>query len=546
MEDNEVSLAIYCRLSVEDNVLNNDSQSIINQKKMLTEYANKKGWNIFKYYIDDGYSGTNFNRPGFKEMIHDIEEGLVNTVITKDLSRLGRDYLRVGIYLEDFFPDHDVRYIALTENIDTDNQKDEFIPIRNYANEMYAKDVSKKIRFTIDAQIKAGKDTRPAIPVYGYMYQDGKRVINPETAPVVKLIYELFLQGHNYSSIANELKKREILCPLYYNYQKYGYGTKGTGECFKFDFYAWSAQTIKNILTNDCYIGTLTRGKTQSKFKSKKKTVTKEEDLHKFEDKFEAIIDKDVFDTVQAQHNIVRSQYINPVRNRYVGLAFCAVCGKPLRHKFDERKNRKDFVRLTCRSGKDICGEERGTILYEDLDKIIRKEVQTLKNTILNHKEEFIKFAKEKASNISSTDDYSLLLNQKKQIEENISKIDRYVKKAYEQRIDNILPEASYISMVNEYASDREELVNRLNSLNNKLLELEKETPNIEMDATYFIDALNKINNINCVESVNLNLLFKRIYIKTDGKRKRREKMNKEITIIYRKLDSIIKEFIDA
>ena len=179
-------------------------------------------------------------------------------------------------------------------------------------------------------------------------------------------------------------------------------------------------------------------------------------------------------------------------------------------------------------------------------NKIIRKEVQTLKNTILNHKEEFIKFAKEKTSNISSTDDYSLLLNQKKQIEENISKIDRYVKKAYEQRIDNILPEASYISMVNEYASDREELVNRLNSLNNKLLELEKETPNIEMDATYFIDALNKINNINCVESVNLNLLFKRIYIKTDGKRKHREKMNKEITIIYRKLDSIIKEFIDA
>ncbi len=547
VNDEDIKLGIYCRLSVDDGFASNDSISITNQKQMLTDYAKERGWHIENYYIDDGYSGTNFERPGFKEMIYDIECGRINAVITKDLSRLGRDYLKTGYYIDTYFPDRNVRYIAVSDNIDTYVNEDEFLPFKNIINEMYAKDVSKKIRFTIDNQIKTGKDTRPGVPLYGYMYDDdGNRIPNPETAPVVKLIYELFLEGYTYSAIAAELKKKEILCPLYYNYQKYGYGTKGKGEVFKFDFYAWTAKTVSTILTNDAYIGVLRRGKTISKFKSKKLTVVKPEEQHIFVDKFEPIIDKDVFYTAKEQAGIVKVKYKNPQVNRYSGIVYCGKCGRPLRHKFDTRVNRKDFVRLTCRSGKEICGEERGTILYEDLDKVIKKEVADLKKLVLSKKEEFIEFVKAKSNKTIVTDEYSLLLNEKKMTEDSISKIDRYVRKAYEQHVDGVLPESSYLSMVNEYKEERNDLENRLNSLVIKIADEEKVSPNYLNDAINFISALEKINPINCIQTVNLNLLISKIYITTDGKRKRREKMNKTIVIVYKRIDNLIKEFINA
>ena len=153
---NDYNVAIYCRLSVDDGS-QLESMSISNQKDVLTKYVNDRGWSIHNYYIDDGYSGTNFERPAFQRMISDIERGYINIFITKDLSRLGRDYLKSGAYIDDYFPRHNVRYIAISDNVDTDDTLDEMVPFKNIINELYAKDVSKKIRFTINNHMKTGK-----------------------------------------------------------------------------------------------------------------------------------------------------------------------------------------------------------------------------------------------------------------------------------------------------------------------------------------------------------------------------------------------------
>lgn len=544
LKDSEIKVGIYCRLSVDDGIAASDSVSIQNQKSIITDFVNKKGWHIENYYIDDGYSGTNFDRPGFKEMIYDIETRKINTVITKDLSRLGRNYLKTGYYIDTFFPDRNIRYIAISDNIDTYEREDEFLPFKNIFNEMYAKDISKKIRFTIDNQMKNGKSIRTSNPLYGYQYDDkSNRIPNPETAPIVKLIFDLFLEGNSFAEISRILKEKEIMTPLYYNYQKYGYGQGSGNNVFDHDIYTWSRKTIRQILLNDEYLGIYRRGKTKGRFKSKKKEVIDKDDQYIFYDKYEAIIDKDTYDTAQEQMGILKRKGENGCYNRYTGLAFCAICNRPLMHKKDTRKYTKDFIRLTCRT--PGCGPTRGTILYEDLDKVIKNEIMKLKSVILKHKDEFLELAKKLSSKHQVTDEKKMLVDEKKRLEDSITKIDRYIKKAYEEKIDGMLPESVYQPMINKYSAERNDILGRIKAINEKIEEQDEENPNYYEDSENFIKKIESINQLNCVEAVNLNLLISRIYISTDGKKKRREKMNKDITIVYKKIDGLIKEFLN-
>lgn len=542
INNKDVKLGIYCRLSVDDGNVS-DSISIQNQKELLTRYAKEKGFQIIDYYIDDGYSGTNFDRPAFKEMLFDIENKRINTVITKDLSRLGRDYLKVGYYIDTYFPDRDIRYIALSDNIDTAINEDEFIPFKNIINGMYSKDVSKKIRFTIENQMKSGKDVKSCFPLYGYMYdKDSKRIPDPETSKVVKMIFDLFNEGNNYTQIASILKQKQIITPLYYNYQKYGFGANGKGKVFTTDFYDWNKSTIRKILMNDEYLGILRRGKTRQRFKSKKITLVDKDSQYVFYDKYEPLIDKDTFDTAQSQIGIIKKKYTNEKVNRYSGLAFCGVCGKPLRHKSDVRVSRKDFVRLTCRQSS--CGPTRGTILYEDLDKILKNEIMSLKNAVLDHKEAFLELANKKTIT-NETGEYKILENEKKTFNDNISKIELYIRKAYEQKVDGLLPDSVYQPMIAKYSQERNDLIEKIKSLDSRIEDYKTTSSDFSSDAIDFIKKLERINSINCLEEVNLNLLINKIYITTDGKRKRREKMNKNVTIIYKKIDPVIKEFLN-
>ena len=216
-------VGIYCRLSQEDGC--EESQSISAQKEILSDYVKKQGWEIVDIYADDGYTGTNFLRPQFRRMVEDIERGKINLVITKDLSRLGRNYVQSGYYLEEFFPDHNVRYIALNDNFDSvDEDSFDFMPFKNIINEWYAKDVSKKIRFSLDGKAKNGEPRNTVFPIFGYTYNEFyERVPDPRSAQTVRLIFEKYIEFASTSRVAKYLTSHKIYVPRLYNALKYGY-----------------------------------------------------------------------------------------------------------------------------------------------------------------------------------------------------------------------------------------------------------------------------------------------------------------------------------
>lgn len=544
LRDSQMKVAIYCRLSVDDGIAFSDSVSIQNQKKILTDFVNNKGWQIVDYYIDDGYSGTNFERPAFKNMIFDIECKKINAVITKDLSRLGRDHIKTGYYIEQYFPDNNVRYISVSDRIDTYGALDDFIAIKNVMNEFYAKDISKKVRFTIDNQMKSGKSIKTSTPLYGYMFDaKSNRIPNPDTAPTVRLIFDLFLEGNGYAEIAKILTEKQILTPQYYNYQKFGYGRGSGNNAFKHDIYSWSRKTVREIIINDEYIGNYRRGKTESRFKSKKKSKVDADDQYVFYDKYEPLISKDTFESAKEQTQVLMRKNKNGLINRYSGIIYCSVCHGPLIHKTDRRKYTKDFVRLTCKT--PGCGPTRGTILYEDLDKVMKAEILKLKNVILEHKHEFLEYAKKKVGKEIFSDEKKLLVDELHHCEDFVSRTDKYIKNLYEQKVDGLISDSVYKPLIDKYSAEKNDLLKRIKSIKEKIDEKSEEDPNQYYDAVDFVNKIEALNPINCVEAFNLRLLISRIYVETDGKRKRREKMNKKITIIYRKVDNIIKEFLN-
>lgn len=538
-----LNVAIYCRLSIDDGNAALESLSISNQKEIITKYVKERGWHIYQYYTDDGFSGTNFDRPGFQEMLIDIERGKIDTVVTKDLSRLGRDYLKTGFYIQDYFPDHNIRYIAISDNVDSFDHEDDFVPFKNIINEMYAKDVSKKIRFTITNQMKNGKDLRTAIPLYGYMFdKDNKRVPDPVTAPIVQLIYEKFCSGMTYSEIGRYLAENKIMTPVYYNYQKYGFGSGGTGELFTADPYKWNHRTISRMLCNDEYIGVFRRGKSTRKFKSKKDITIPKNQQYIFEDRYPPLVSKEQFREANSLVSVITNKKKSNYSNRYAGLVFCGVCGKRMGHKVDERVNRADFVRLKC---KKHCSENCGTILYDDLDKIIKKEIMALKTIILKHKDYFMKLAQKASHETLKSTELQHGLDQKDLLEANITKIDFYIKKVFEQYSNGLIPESSYTNMVVSYTKEKEDLRRKIMEVD-EIIDNEKNiTPDYVRDSNDMLKNLMDLNPATCLQEENLRKIIFKIYVKTDGVKKRREKMNKEVTIVYKYVDPIIKEFLE-
>lgn len=536
------NVAIYCRLSVDDGNLTLESSSISNQKDILTKYVQKRGWHIFNYYIDDGISGTTFNRKGFQDMLLDIEQGLIDTVITKDLSRLGRDYLKTGFYLENYFPDHNIRYIAISDGVDTFEREDDFIPFRNIINEMYAKDISKKIRFTINNQIKNGESCKTSLPLFGYMYdEESNRIPDPISAPIVQLIYDKFICGYTYSEIGRYLKENKIMTPLYYNYTKYGYGTKGKGICFNHDPYSWSVGTLSRILGCDEYTGLYRRGKTKQKFKSKKKENVPKEMQYVFEEKFKKIISKEKYYHAQEIKETIINKKKTNYSSRYAGLVFCGLCHKRLGHKVDVRVNRSDFVRLTARTH---CSKRCGTILYNDLDKVLKKELMNLKQVILKHKDIFINLVKKTSketqkSNVMKHNN----MNQLNLLENNLNRIDLYIKRVFEQYNNGIIPKSSYANMISIYSKERNDTNKKINDI---IISKQNEiTLNYVKEANKIFEIFEILNPVNCLQDENIRKIISKIYITTDGLKKRREKMNKEIKIVYHHIDNVIKEFLN-
>ncbi|MCL2153375.1 MAG: recombinase family protein [Oscillospiraceae bacterium] len=324
--------AIYCRLS-RDDLSTGESSSIQTQKALLTKYVTENGWRVAGCYVDDGYSGTNYNRPDFERMIEDIEDGKINLVITKDLSRLGRDYIKTGYYSEIWFPENGVRYIALNDGIDSLKSDNDIAPFKNILNEMYAKDLSKKIKSAFRVKFARG-DYHGAFPHFGYAKDPNnncKLIIDAESAETVRLIFDLAKQGYGAARIRTVLIDRKLPTPAAYLYKRNPekWYTKKFQNAAPYEFYAWSTGMVDRIRDDEIYIGnTIHYREISVSYKTKNRYWQPRDKWWRVENTHEPIIDIDTWNLVQRRyHQKARPARKNPP-NIFQRIVLCADCQK--------------------------------------------------------------------------------------------------------------------------------------------------------------------------------------------------------------------------
>lgn len=379
MEEKFYTAGIYCRLSKDDEQ-SGESVSIGTQRSILKDYCLQHGYTIYKVYIDDGYSGLNFNRPGFKELLEDVERGAVNMVITKDLSRLGRDYIMTGYYSEIFFQTKGVRYIALADDVDSLKGTNEIAPFKNILNEMYARDVSKKVKNAKRQRAKQGLFLGSQAP-YGYQKDPNNKnqlIIDPEAAEVVSQIFSLALDGLGSVAIASELEKQRIPTPAVYKYQHGDQRFARYSSIQNGEYYSWRSATISQILTNRVYTGELVSLKTETRnCKTKQRSVVPDNQRIVTSNAHDAIISAAMFDQVQ----LIRSQHRCPAKyqreNIFRGKLFCECCGHPLTMSKKQLKDRETdiYVCMYHYYRPDLCPQAH-QIYHETLCSYVIQQIR--------------------------------------------------------------------------------------------------------------------------------------------------------------------------
>lgn len=349
-KSNQKKTALYCRLSQDDGN-QGDSNSIQNQKAILMQYAKDHGFLNPVFYVDDGYSGANFNRPDFQRMITDMENGEISTIITKDLSRLGRNQLHTGLYIEERFPQFGVRYIAINDGVDTDSaESNDLMPFKNLFNEWYVRDSSRKVRAVLKSKAERGERIACRAP-YGYMkdpMNKGKLLVDDEAASVVKRIFSMCASGLGPSQIAGVLSKENILCPAMYGFRKTGV----KHPCLDFQYPTlWSQDTVAFMLENEVYIGNTISMKYASRsYKDKRKMNRSREECIVHENTHEAIIDRETWEIVQRIRQNKRRRTKTYEKSIFAGLLKCADCGKNL--TFHRGKDNPYYNSFTCSSAR--------------------------------------------------------------------------------------------------------------------------------------------------------------------------------------------------
>jgi DNA invertase Pin-like site-specific DNA recombinase len=387
--------ALYCRLSHEDE-LAGESNSISNQKDILKKYADEHGFFNTQYYIDDGYSGVDFERPDFKRMIDDVDNGKIETIITKDLSRLGRNHLHVGLYTEEYFPKNNVRYIAINDNVDTANPNSsgtDMAAFYNIFNEFHVKETSKKIRATW--RIKAQRGERVASrPAYGYMKNpdNPKQIIpNPETAPVVKRIFQMCAEGMGPSYIARVLENDKIYTPTMYEFKRTGTRLTGLNEELP---YSWSAQTITDMFENVIYLGHTLNLKTENiSYKDHRKRIRPKDQQVMIENTHEAIVSQETWDIVHKLRDGKRRRTKSGYKSIFAGILFCADCKSKLYFVSGDSIKTEQF-HFICgkyrKKGKDNCSIHsiNEKVLYE----IVLEEIRRVTEFARERTDEFAEY----------------------------------------------------------------------------------------------------------------------------------------------------------
>lgn len=460
---------MYIRLSREDGD-KQESESIGNQRKILQRYVTENNLCLVKEYVDDGISGTTFDRPSFNELLQDIENKTIDMVITKDLSRLGRDYIKTGFYLEDYFPKNNIRYVAITDGIDTyiDSTNNDITPFKAIMNDMYAKDISKKIRSVLKEKQKQG-EYMCSIPAYGYKRHPtikNKLVIDEQVRDIVEKIFDMYANGHGSSEIVNFLNKNKYLSPT-------GYRKTGLVQDENKINYNWNEVSLCNMLKNEVYIGNTVQNKRSIiSYKVKKfRTVDKEEHI-RVENTHEAIIDKDTFE--KAQCIIERRGTNTKLKYDYLlrGLLYCYHCKRKLQIvlKKNSKRNSKSHPYITCSDAK-----ERGcyplNMNYEKFEKHIIYVVKKMCQIYADKEIFYSIYEKYQNKTLDIREGYKKKIEQ---IDKAIFDINNNLDKMYMDKLRGILQEEDYIRVSQKLSLERLKLNEQKKELEQKLIVAEE------------------------------------------------------------------------
>ncbi|USP70069.1 recombinase family protein [Ruminococcus sp. FMB-CY1] len=520
---------LYCRLSRDDGT-ESESNSIGNQKKLLSQKAKEMGLTDTKYYVDDGYTGTNFNRPGFQQLIDDIEIGLVSAVMVKDLSRLGRDYVSVGNYTDSYFPEHNVRFIAVNDAIDSDEGESEIAPFKNILNEMYARDISKKIRSSHRLRGSMGEPLSQ--PPYGYTKSPENKkkwIIDPEAATVVKSIFKMCLDGKGNETIARELQENKVLIPMAYWRSK---GLNRDGKKTQTDPYKWCKTTIQKILSQQEYCGDIINFKTYSKsFKNKRRIENSKENWAVFNNVNEPIIDRETFETVQKFISKIKRRAPkkeNGERSIFNGLIYCGDCHSKMR--YHTSTSNKEIHYFTCSDNKvDYRGKCPGRhyVRADALEEVVKLELRRLVEMLEIDESYFAQLLLRKNDEEREKDKKFLESELQKAITRS-NTVSQLYEKLYEDNVIGKVSDEWFVELSHKYEKERMDLKAKIADTRHQIEELK----NTNSEYGKFISAIRRFMQMDNLTSPLLRELIDHIDIfETEGTGKSR---TQRIVIYYR------------
>ncbi len=522
--------ALYARLSKDDDLVG-DSNSIVHQKEILAKYAKEHGFTNIEFYVDDGFSGTNFNRPDFQRMMADAEEGKISTVIVKDMSRFGRDYIMVGYYTEIYFSNLDIRFIAINDNVDSNIQtENDLTPFKNVFNEWYARDTSKKIRAVFKAKGNSGKHLTTN-PPFGYKKDPNdkdKWIIDDEAAATVRRIFQMYVDGYRISEIGHKLTEEKVETPILY-YMNRGIKTNARSEYPEI----WDLMSIKYILSQTAYAGHTVNFQTAVKsYKTKKQIRLPKEDWIIYRNTQEPIIDEKSFETVQQMRKVkrARTKYNEP--NMFSGLLYCADCGNHLTIQRVARNRKMDnFSCATYRKKKKgLCSCHR--ILVSDLETIVKEDLQKVCEYVLFHEKEFtdeyLSGSKKETDKFQAKTKAEL-----KRLSERQEEIGRIIRKLYEDNVNGRITDERFDFLAKSYEDEGNDLKTKIQELQNALASSVQD----EEKLSKFLKVVKSYTEIEELTPEILNSFIEKIYIgeteKYDGRKMQ------EVEIIYKFVGAI-------
>ena len=503
--------AIYCRLSKDDD-LDGESASIANQRDMLEKYCEKQGWEVVAVYQDDGYTGLNMERPDLKRMIKAIERRQVNLVITKDLSRLGRNYLQTGYLIEDFFPRNGVRYIAMNDGIDTLRENNDIAPFKNILNEMYSKDISKKVHSSYLLKAQKGEFTGCVAP-FGYRKDPEDKnhlLVDEETAPIVRQIFRWALEGHGPNFIRSRLEEQKVPCPTWWNRERgiRNVRTKWEKQDPVNGRYMWDFSVIKDILVNPVYAGAIASQKKDYRFKIGTIGEKKPQDWIVVEQRHEPLIDCKSFAIVQDKLKSRQRPRQNGETSLFAGLIKCGECGKSLTIRTTHAKHPQQIY--ACKTygafGKTHCSQHR--VEYDTLYRLVLNKIRECASAALMDGEAI-------AGKLTDTCE----AEQKGQREawerslakdeERIEVLEKMVLRLYEDMMAGRISDTNFNLMLGRTQTEQAELKARVEEARKRLSDEAK----IESDARQWIDAIQEYADITELDAATLNRLIKEIVV---------------------------------